>query len=86
MKTIVKHVVKPIEGEPHKYMVVSSDGTTESGHAPAQYNIGVCYANGEGVKQDIDEAKRWWTMAAAKGDELAVEALAKEQRRALQSR
>jgi TPR repeat protein len=50
----------------------------EMGHTPSQYNLGVCYARGEGVKQDIDEAKRWWTLAAAKGDEDAQRALAKE--------
>ena len=61
----------------HAVPVLREDA--EMGHAPSQYNLGVCYAKGEGVKQDIDEAIKWWTLAAAQGDASAVEALAKEQ-------
>jgi TPR repeat protein len=51
----------------------------EMGIAESQYNLAVCYANGEGVKQDVEEARKWFEMAAAQGYANAVEALAKRQ-------
>ena len=36
----------------------------EQGHASAQYNLGVMYANGKGVPEDDAEAVRWYRMAA----------------------
>jgi TPR repeat protein len=29
------------------------------GNADAQYNLGVCYENGHGVKKDLQKAKFW---------------------------
>ena len=37
------------------------------GHASAQYNLGVMYANGEGVLKDEAEAVRWYRLAADQG-------------------
>jgi TPR repeat protein len=51
----------------------------EMGIAESQYNLAVCYADGEGVKQDVEEARKWFEMAAAQGHSLAVEALTKRQ-------
>lgn len=39
----------------------------ESGHARAQYNLGIMYTNGEGVVQDYKEAVKWYRMAAQQG-------------------
>ena len=39
----------------------------EQGNAPAQYNLGDCYANGEGVAKDQVQAVSWWRKAAEKG-------------------
>ena len=39
----------------------------EQGHAVAQYNLGVMYKNGQGVKQDHAEAVRWYRKAAEQG-------------------
>ncbi|WP_043885401.1 tetratricopeptide repeat protein, partial [Pectobacterium wasabiae] len=36
----------------------------EQGHAWAQYNLGVAYDNGEGVKKDPVQAVMWYTKAA----------------------
>ena len=36
----------------------------EQGDAEAQYNLGVMYANGQGVAQDDKEAVKWWRKAA----------------------
>ena len=40
----------------------------EQGDAMAQYNLGVMYANGEGVPEDDVEAVRWYRLAAEQGD------------------
>jgi TPR repeat protein len=37
------------------------------GHADAQFNLGCCYATGEGVAKDQAEAVRWYNMAAKQG-------------------
>ena len=47
------------------------------GDAAAQYNLGVCYYNGEGVTQNKAEAARLFKLAAAQGDENAKNALKK---------
>ncbi len=39
----------------------------EQGDARAQYNLGHCYAKGDGVKQDPAQAVVWWTQAAEQG-------------------
>lgn len=36
----------------------------ELGNADAQYNIGVAYANGEGVKEDVVTAYMWWIVCS----------------------
>ena len=43
----------------------------DQGHAKAQYNLALMYANGYGVPQDYVSAHMWWNLAAAKGDENA---------------
>ena len=39
----------------------------EKGNVTAQYNLGKCYYNGEGVNQDYAEAARWYRKAAEQG-------------------
>ena len=48
----------------------------EQGLTFAQYNVGYCYESGGGVERDLDEARRWYARAAAKGHEGAIEVLA----------
>ena len=43
----------------------------EQGYATAQFNLGVMYANGEGVPEDDAEAVRWYRLAAEQGYALA---------------
>ena len=43
----------------------------EQGDADAQYNLGVMYANGEGVPQDAAEAVRWYRISADQGNAAA---------------
>jgi TPR repeat protein len=37
----------------------------DQGHALAQYNLGLLYANGRGVAQDKAQARAWMQKAAA---------------------
>ena len=39
----------------------------EQGDAAAQYNLGLMYANGEGVPKDDAEAVKWYRLAAEQG-------------------
>jgi len=39
----------------------------DQGHDFAQYNLGVMYANGEGVERDVQEAARLYHLAAGQG-------------------
>nr|WP_052170543.1 TonB family protein [Massilia sp. JS1662] len=47
----------------------------EQGHAPAQFEVGRRYEKGNGVTANLDEAMRWYKLAAAQEDILAVERL-----------
>ncbi|MBE6293239.1 MAG: tetratricopeptide repeat protein [Bacteroidales bacterium] len=40
----------------------------EQGHAKAQYNLGVCYYNGDGVQQSYVKAAKWYRKAAEQGN------------------
>ncbi|WP_314879189.1 tetratricopeptide repeat protein, partial [Haemophilus parahaemolyticus] len=40
----------------------------EQGDASTQFNLGVMYAKGRGVKQDDVEAVKWYRQAAEQGD------------------
>lgn len=39
----------------------------EQGDAQAQFNLGMCYANGKGVKENLTEAVEWYRKAAEQG-------------------
>lgn len=43
----------------------------EKGQVDAQYNLGVMYYGGDGVKQDYVEAAKWFRKAAEQGDRQA---------------
>lgn len=47
----------------------------EQGDANAQYNLGTMYDNGEGVREDDEEAAKWYRKAAEQGDATALAAL-----------
>jgi len=54
--------------------VVSQSGRTE--FAPAQYNLGNCYAEGEGVVKNEIESYKWVLLAAAQGNQNGRKAVA----------
>lgn len=43
----------------------------EHGYAPAQYNLGVMYENGDEVEQDDFQAFKWYQKAAEQGHAMA---------------
>ncbi len=47
----------------------------ESGDADAQYILGNCYEDGDGVEADINQALKYWTMAGEQGHSDAQDAL-----------
>lgn len=47
----------------------------EQGNARSQYNLGLCYAIGEGVAKDYKQAVYWYRKAADQGNETAKWAL-----------
>jgi TPR repeat protein len=50
--------------------------SAQQGDVNAQYNLGVCYATGCGVRQDQVKATKWFRAAAAAGDTGAMRAIA----------
>lgn len=55
------------------YFLLSAD----QGYAKAQNNVGYCYEFGEGVESDMQEALRYYKLAADQGNELSLLRLAK---------
>ena len=47
-----------------------------SGHPDGEFGLGNMYANGEGVKRDTAQARKWITLAAEKNHQRATTALA----------
>ena len=45
--------------------------SAEQGNAAAQYNLGLCYYEGKGVKQDYEKAVYWYTKSAEQGYDVA---------------
>ena len=43
----------------------------EQNYAEAQFNLGACYCNGDGVTKDYVEAYKWFILASAQGHENA---------------
>ena len=48
----------------------------DQGYVFAQFNLGLMYANGQGVAKNQKEAVAWYRKAAAAGNESAKAALA----------
>ena len=59
--------------ESFRYCKLAAD----RGFTKAEYNLAISYQKGEGVDVDLEEARRWYARAAAKGHEKAASALAK---------
>ena len=66
------------EGVEHSYerAIEYYEQAAHLGDAKAQFNLGLLYANGQGVTKDELKAKEWWTASAEQqGDEKAIKNL-----------
>jgi TPR repeat protein len=59
--------------ESFRYCKLAAD----RGYTAAEFNLAISYRKGEGVDVDLEEARRWYARAAAKGHEKAASALTK---------
>lgn len=46
-----------------KFDIEKCRESAESGYAPAQYQLGLCYEEGIGVQRNLAKAFRWYWMA-----------------------
>ncbi len=58
----------PVRADDQAAFYDSIKNRAAQGFAPAQFNLGVMYHNGEGVPQDSAEAFKWYGLAAAQGE------------------
>jgi TPR repeat protein len=72
--TIAESEVKATEKDKRNFEILRS--RAENGDAEAQLNLGLMYADGEGVLQDFAKAFEWFQRAAAQGNAEAQEGLA----------
>ena len=56
-------LINNISAQADKYRLAASKGD-----ANAQYALGRCYAQGDGVEQSYSEAIKWYSKAAKKGN------------------
>ncbi len=49
--------------------------SAENGNSKAQYNLAAMYENGEGTKENLEEAKKWYKKSAEQGNNDSIEAL-----------
>lgn len=55
-----------------KYYRLSAD----QGNVDGQYYLGLAYMNGEGIAQDLGEARKWLILAGEQGHKQAIDAMA----------
>jgi len=65
------HSEKEFE-EAFRYLTLAAD----QGYTSGEFNVGMCYGNGEGTEVDLGKARYWFERAAAKGHEKATPSLA----------
>ncbi len=54
-------------------MLIWQTQAADQGYAPAQYNLGISYAYGNGVTEDMEKAREWIKKAAEQGEPNAIE-------------
>ena len=73
----IKGIKKQLAAQRADIQMLRDHLNAANGDAEAQYNLGVCYANGWGVPKDPKQAMYWYTKAAEQGNEDAQNALMK---------
>lgn len=66
---------KPKNDQDRRDSLTLLRSAAESGHAPAQYDLGLHYEKGKGMAADIEEALRWYRKAADQGNVFAIQRL-----------
>ena len=61
---------KPTEAD-RNLLLTELRAKAEHGDATAQFNLGICYHNGQGVTKDYVEAYKWLSLASVGGNENA---------------
>ena len=46
--------------------------SADQGFTHAMFMVGICYQHGIGAALDLEDARRWYELAAAKGNKLAI--------------
>jgi uncharacterized protein len=67
MEAAFREGVKYYEGGDYAAAVRAWQAPAKHGHPGAQFSLGVAYATGHGVAQDLNAAIRWWRAAASQG-------------------
>lgn len=65
-----------LSGEVHHLVAACFAGAADRGLVEAQFRLGECYAQGQGVARDPAMAAQWWAQAATQGHGDAAHALA----------
>lgn len=64
--------VQAVDSAEHKsHMFVFQEKLAKKGNDQAQYKIAFMYEVGEGISQDLSQAKKWYTLAAKAGNKNA---------------
>jgi TPR repeat protein len=51
----------------------------EQGNSDAQYSVGLCHQTGDGgVTEDVNEANKWFSLAARQGHKGAIKVMSKQ--------
>ena len=59
--------------EAFRYFALAAD----QGYTSGEFNLGICYRDGDGTEVDLGKARYWFERAAAKGNERATRCLAR---------
>ena len=62
----------PLHADPSPSEIAAIRKAAEQGDDRAQYNLGVMYANGNGVPKDVQQAYFWWLLSSAQDHPVAV--------------
>jgi hypothetical protein len=60
-----------LEEQTENFEISDPRRKAEQGDAEGQYNLGMLYYEGHGVRQDYATARQWWEQAAAQGNAAA---------------
>jgi uncharacterized protein len=57
-----------LEKQTENFQISDPRNKAEQGDAEAQYNLGMLYYEGHGVRQEYATARHWWEQAATQGN------------------